>query len=108
VCNELIAPANTKKSKKKMSQSPDDIKTTELLNELNETVQNSITILEEVFENLPQYEYESTLEEEFSKLSIDKYQSPVEQKLNSGRQEMITDIQSILKKKSKYLKSLIH
>ncbi|KAL0818460.1 hypothetical protein ABMA28_008920 [Loxostege sticticalis] len=107
VCNELVAPTNTKKSKKKTSQSPDEIRTSELLNKLNEAVQNSIAFLEETFEKLPQYDYQSTLEEQFAKLNIDKYQNPVEPKLKNGRQDMINDVMNILKKKSKYLKSLI-
>lgn len=110
VCNELVAPTNTKKPKKKTNQSPDEMKTVELLNKLNETVQDSITFLEEVFENLPRYNFSSSpsLEELFSKLNIDdKYQSPVEQKLKNGRQDMVNDVRNILKKKSKYLKSLI-
>ncbi|XP_063833305.1 phagocyte signaling-impaired protein [Ostrinia nubilalis] len=107
VCNECMAPANTKKSKKKTNKSPDEIKTAQLLNKLNEAVQESITFLEESFEKLPEYNYQSTLEEQFSKLNISKYQSPVENKLKNGRQDMINDVRNILKKKSKYLKSLI-
>ncbi|RVE47920.1 hypothetical protein evm_007434 [Chilo suppressalis] len=110
VCNELVAPASTKKSKKKANQSPDEIKTTEHLNKLNETVQSSITFLEEAFEKLPLHRYESNLEKEFSKLTIDKQFGvcPVETKLQNGRQDMITEIQNLLKRKSQCLKSLIH
>ncbi|KAL4713645.1 hypothetical protein ACJJTC_002992 [Scirpophaga incertulas] len=108
VCNEFIAPAKAKKPKKKANLSPDEVKTIELLDKLNETVRDSIKVLSEIFENLPEYTYTSTLEEEFSRLSLEKYQNPVEQKLKNGRQDMITDIENILKTKEKYLKSLIH
>ncbi|XP_059048216.1 phagocyte signaling-impaired protein [Achroia grisella] len=106
VCNELTTPLNTKKSKKKTNQSPDEVKTTQLLNALNETVQDSITILEDIFENWPQYEFQTTLQEEFSIVNLEKYQSPIE-KLKQGRLDIIADVMNILSKKTKYLKSLI-
>lgn len=102
-----MAPANTKKSKKKTNQSPDEIKTSELLNKLNEAVQGSITFLEETFDKLPTYTFNTTLEDAFSKLNLDKHTSTVEKKLINGRQDMIEDVRKILKKKSKYLKSLM-
>lgn len=107
MCNELMAPANTKKSKKKANQSPDQIKTLETLSSLNDTVQDTIALLEDIFEKWPTYDYKSTLQDELAKLNIDnKYQCPVEQKLCSGLQDMLADVKNILKKKSKYLKSL--
>ncbi|XP_075983663.1 phagocyte signaling impaired [Anticarsia gemmatalis] len=107
VCNELTAPTNTKKSKKKTSQSPDELKTSELLNKLNETVQNSIITLENVLDNWPKYDFD-TLEQTLAKLTVDeKYQSPVENKLKNGREEMLNDVRNILKRKSKYLKTLL-
>lgn len=109
VCNELVAPTNTKKSKKKINHSPDELKTHKLLNKLNESVQNSIIFLEQIFNNWPQYEkFESTLEEEFCKLNLNnKYNSPVAQKLKNGQHDMVNDVKNILKKKSKYLQSLV-
>ncbi|XP_064074356.1 phagocyte signaling-impaired protein [Vanessa tameamea] len=108
VCNELTAPANTKKTKKKANQSPDQILTSELLSQLNDDVQDVIAYLEDVFEKWPTYDYSvSKLEDEMAKLDInDKYQCPVEQKLKNGLDEVLTDVKNILKKKSKYLKSL--
>ncbi|KAM3964040.1 LOW QUALITY PROTEIN: phagocyte signaling impaired [Aphomia sociella] len=106
ICNELVAPANTKKSKKKTNRSPDELKTSELLNTLNETVQESIAYLEDVFEKWPEYEFRTDLDVESSKINLDKYQRPV-QNLKNGRADMIADVRNILKKKSKYLKSLI-
>ncbi|XP_026740419.1 phagocyte signaling-impaired protein [Trichoplusia ni] len=108
VCNELFAPTNTKKSKKKTNQSPDELKTSELLNKLNETVQDSISFLENILDGWPQYELPNDLEQTLANLSIDnKYQSPVESKLKNGRDDMINDVRNILKRKSKYLKSLL-
>ncbi|XP_053616988.1 phagocyte signaling-impaired protein [Plodia interpunctella] len=108
VCNELVAPANTKKSKKKTNQSPDEVKTTDDLNKLNETVQESIAFLESIFDKWPHYETKSTLDEELKKLNLNKDKlDPVEQKLKQGRRDMIEDVKKILKNKSKYLKSLI-
>lgn len=107
VCNEVTAPANTKKSKKKTSQSPDQILTSELLSKINDDVQDIIAFLEDIFDNWPSYNYGFTLEDELMKLDItEKYQCPVEQKLKNGLQEVLTDIKSILKKKAKYLKTL--
>ncbi|KAJ8712829.1 hypothetical protein PYW08_008133 [Mythimna loreyi] len=108
VCNELFSPANTKKSKKKTSHSPDELKTSELLNELNQTVQNSIGFLENILDEWPKYEFANNLDENFAKLTLDdKYQSPVESKLKNGRDDMLTDVRNILKRKSKYLKTLL-
>lgn len=107
-CNELVTSSHTKKSKKKTNQSPDELQTSKLLNNLNETVQNSITFLEDLFEAWPKSDFAGTLEQELAKLSIeDKYQCPVEQKLKNGLQEMVNDVRNILKKKSKYLKTLV-
>ncbi|XP_041972025.1 phagocyte signaling-impaired protein [Aricia agestis] len=106
VCNELITPANTKKSKKKTNQSPDQIETTELLNKLNDEVQETITFVEEIFEDWPVYEYKSTLQEELEKLGLTDYQCTVGERLKSGVQEILEDVKNILKKKAKYLKSL--
>lgn len=108
VCNELTAPANTKKSKKKANQSPDQILTAELLSQLNDDVQDIIAHLEEVFDKWPTYDYSTAaIEDELAKLDInDKYQCPVEQKLKNGLQDILTDVKNILKKKSKYLKTL--
>ncbi|XP_038215805.1 phagocyte signaling-impaired protein [Zerene cesonia] len=107
VCNEFVAPANAKKSKKKTSQSPEQIKTIEMLNQLNDQVQQTIAQLEDIFENWPKFEYDTSLEDEFAKLNItNKYQSPVEQKLKSGMDDVLADVKNILKKKAKYLKSL--
>lgn len=110
VCNELFSPASTKKSKKKTNHSPDELKTSELLNKLNETVQNSISFLESILDEWPKYESASDLEQCLTKLNIDeveKYQSPVENKLKNGREQMLADVGNILKRKSKYLKSLL-
>ncbi|XP_047032978.1 phagocyte signaling-impaired protein [Helicoverpa zea] len=108
VCNELFSPANTKKSKKKTSQSPDELKTSELLNKLNAAVQNSITFIENILDEWPKYNFPNELHETFSKLILDeKYQSPVENKLKNGRDDMLNDVRNILKRKSKYLKSLL-
>lgn len=108
VCNELFAPSNTKKSKKKTNHSPDELKTSELLNKLNEAVQNSIGFLENILDELPNYEFGNDLEDKVAKLALDdKYQSPVENKLKNGRDDMINDVRNILKRKSKYLKSLL-
>lgn len=110
VCNELFSPASTKKSKKKIQHSPDELKTSELLNKLNETVQNSISFLENILDEWPQYEFKADIEETLATLSLEqeeKYQSPVENKLKNGRQDMLTDVGNILKRKSKYLKSLV-
>ncbi|KAG6464059.1 hypothetical protein O3G_MSEX014253 [Manduca sexta] len=108
VCNELITPPNTKKSKKKISQSPDEIKTLELLNKLNETVQSTITFIENLLDDWPNYEYSSTIEDVFAKLNLeDKYYNPVENRLKGGREDVLNDLRNILKKKSKYLKSLV-
>lgn len=109
VCNELVAPTNAKKSKKKINHSPDELKTHKLLNKLNEAVQNSICFLEQIFDNWPQYEkFDSTLEAEFCKLNLNnKYNSPVAQKLKNGQQDMVNDVKNILKRKSKYLQSLV-
>lgn len=102
----MVAPANTKKSKKKTNQSPDELKTSELLNNLNETVQSSISYLEGVLDDWPKYEF-GDLDQKLSKLTIDqKYQSPVESKLKTSREDMINDVTNILKRKSKYLKTL--
>ncbi|CAH2093565.1 unnamed protein product [Euphydryas editha] len=108
VCNELSAPANTKKSKKKANQSPDQILTAELLSQLNDDVQDIIAHLENVFDKWPIYDYGTTsIEDELAKLDFnDKYQCPVEQKLKNGLQDVLTDVKNILKKKSKYLKTL--
>ncbi|CAH0713545.1 unnamed protein product, partial [Brenthis ino] len=107
VCNEVTAPANTKKSKKKTNQSPDQILTSELLSKINDDVQDIIVFLEDIFDNWPSYNYGFTLEDELMKLDItEKYQCPVEQKLKNGLQEVLTDIKNILKKKAKYLKTL--
>ena len=107
VCNELAAPANAKKSKKKANQSPDQILTSEMLSKLNDDVQDTIAFLEDIFENWPSYDHQFTLEDELMKLDItQKYQCPVEQKLRNGLQEVLADVKNILKKKSKYLKSL--
>ncbi|XP_060806702.1 phagocyte signaling-impaired protein [Amyelois transitella] len=108
VCNELVAPTNAKKSKKKTNQSPDELKTVENLNKLNGAVQNTIAYLENVFDNWPQYECKTTLEEELEKLKLNnKATTSVEQKLKNGRRDMIDDVKKILKNKTKYLKSLI-
>ncbi|KAJ8711174.1 hypothetical protein PYW07_008416 [Mythimna separata] len=108
VCNELFSPANTKKSKKKTNHSPDELKTSALLNELNQTVQNSIGFLENILDEWPKYEFANNLDDNFAKLTLDdKYQSPVESKLKSGRDDMLTDVGNILKRKSKYLKTLL-
>ncbi|KAH9631356.1 hypothetical protein HF086_012144 [Spodoptera exigua] len=107
VCNELFSPASAKKSKKKTSHSPDEIKTSELLNELNNAVQTSITFLEHILDEWPKYEV-SNMDEILAKLTLDdKYQSPVENKLKTGRDDMLNDVRNILKRKSKYLKSLL-
>lgn len=108
VCNELTAPANTKKSKKKANQSPDQILTAELLSQINDDVQDIIAHLEEVFDKWPTYDYNTAaIEDEFAKLDInEKYQCPVEEKLKNGLQDILTDVKNILKKKSKYLKTL--
>ncbi|CAK1541799.1 unnamed protein product [Leptosia nina] len=107
VCNEYLAPAHAKKSKKKTTHSPEQIKTTETLNKLNDDVQTTITILEEIFEKWPTFSYEASLEEELAKLTLtNKYHSPVVQKLKSGFEEVLTDVKNNLKKKAKYLKSL--
>lgn len=106
VCNELSTPANTKKSKRKTNQSPDELKTAELLGQLNTTVQDSITELERIIEEWPKYSFTTTLEDELKKLSLDNYQSPVESKLNNGLSDVLNDLSNILKKKTKYLKSL--
>lgn len=106
VCNELFSPASAKKSKKKTNHSPDEIKTSELLNKLNNTVQTSIAFLENILDEWPKYE--ANIEEILAKLSLDdKYQSPVENKLKTGRDDMLNDVRNILKRKSKYLKSLL-
>lgn len=108
VCNELFSPASTKKSKKKTNHSPDELKTSELLNKLNQAVQNSITFLENILDEWPKYEFANNLDEILSNLTLDeKYQSPVENKLKNGRNDMLTDVGNILKRKSKYLKSLL-
>ncbi|CAH2229462.1 jg20847 [Pararge aegeria aegeria] len=107
VCNELTAPTNTKKSKKKTNQSPDQILTMELLSKLNDDVQDTISFLEDIFEKWPTYNYALNIEDELAKLEISsKYQCPVEQKLKNGLHEMLADVKNILKKKSKYLKTL--
>lgn len=106
VCNELFSPASAKKSKKKTNHSPDEIKTSELLNKLNNTVQTSIAFLENILDEWPKYEV--SIDEILAKLSLDdKYQSPVENKLKTGRDDMLNDVRNILKRKSKYLKSLL-
>ncbi|XP_045770596.1 phagocyte signaling-impaired protein [Maniola jurtina] len=107
VCNELSAPTNAKKSKKKTNQSPDQILTTEMLSKLNDDVQETISFLEDIFDKWPSYDYGLNIEDEFSKLGIsEKYQCPVEQKLKNGLHETLPDVKNILKKKSKYLKTL--
>ncbi|KAI8441951.1 hypothetical protein MSG28_005623 [Choristoneura fumiferana] len=106
VCNELSTPTNTKKSKRKTNQSPDELKTAELLSQLNTTVQDSITELERIIEEWPKYSFTTTLEDELKKLSLDNYQSPVETKLINGLSDVLNDLSNILKKKTKYLKSL--
>ncbi|XP_063540897.1 phagocyte signaling-impaired protein [Cydia strobilella] len=106
VCNELSTPTNTKKSKKKTSQSPDELRTSELLSDLNQSVQDSVSDIEQIIEDWPKYTFNSTLEQELNKLSLDKYQCPVQNKLNSGLKDVLSDLGNILKKKEKYLKSL--
>lgn len=107
VCNELTAPANIKKSKKKINQSPDELKTSELLNKLNDAVQSTIVSLEEILEAWPNYDY-GDLSQILSQLTVDeKYQCPVKNKLKNGREDMLNDVRNILKRKSKYLKTLI-
>lgn len=107
VCNEITTPTNTRRSKKKVSKSPDEIKSMELLSKLNNTVQNNIDSLEAVFDNLPLYS-SVVLENEFSKLDVsEKFVNPVEGKLNQGRLDMIADVKNVLRNKAKYLKSLI-
>ncbi|XP_061722814.1 phagocyte signaling-impaired protein [Cydia pomonella] len=106
VCNELSTPTNTKKSKKKTNQSPDELRTSELLSDLNQSVQDSISDIEQIIEDWPKYTFNSTLEQELNKLSLDKYQCPVQNKLNSGLKDVLSDLGNILKKKVKYLKSL--
>lgn len=107
VCNELTTPTNTKKSKKKTNQSPDQIVTTELLSKLNDDVQDTINFLEDIFDKWPTYDHGLSIEQELAKLDLsEKYQCPVEQKLRNGLQETFTDVKNILKKKSKYLKTL--
>ncbi|KOB67763.1 Phagocyte signaling-impaired protein [Operophtera brumata] len=92
---------------KKVSKSPDEMKSMEMLTKLNSTVQHNIASLEAVFENLPQYTSE-VVENEFSKLDIsEKFVNPVEGKLNQGRLDMIADVKNVLRNKAKYLKSLI-
>ncbi|KAJ2940291.1 hypothetical protein O0L34_g11865 [Tuta absoluta] len=111
VCGEFVTPASTRKSKKKTNHSPDELRTNELLNKLNETLQASIETVDSLFEKLPKYEItniSSTLDEDFAKLSLQSsYISPVEQNLRNGQTQMLNDVKNILKKKSKYLKSLI-
>lgn len=78
-----------------------------MLSKLNDDVQDTIAFLEDTFDKWPSYNYGFTLEDELIKLDItDKYQCPVEQKLKNGLQEVLTDVKNILKKKSKYLKTL--
>lgn len=108
VCNELVAPAS-RKAKKRASQSPDELKTSEALTQLNLAVQETITALEDAFLAWPTYNVESTLEDAMRALSLDRqnYVCPVESRLNSTRNELISDVTSTLKKKVKYLKSLV-
>lgn len=106
LCNEVVIPANTKKSKKKTSQSPDQLELSEHLNKINDAVQDIIVFLEDVFDKWTEYDYTSTLQEELEKLDIKDYTCSVPQKLKNGLQEVLTDVKNILKKKSKYLKTL--
>lgn len=107
VCNEITTPTNQKKSKRKVTKSPDELEAVEMLAKLNAIVQDNITSLECVFDNLPTYA-SVNLENELSKLEInDKFVNPVQAKLNQGRLDMIADVKNILKSKTKYLKSLI-
>ncbi|CAF4802929.1 unnamed protein product [Pieris macdunnoughi] len=106
VCNEHLAPAHAKRNKKKASQSPEQIQIIEILSKLNDDVQETIAILEDIFENWPKFDYQSSLEAELEKLTISKYQTPVEQKLKNGLDDVLADVKNILKNKAKYLKSL--
>ncbi|OWR55035.1 putative Phagocyte signaling-impaired protein [Danaus plexippus plexippus] len=107
VCNEVTAQNNKKKSKRKTNQSPDQILTNQMLSVLNDDVQDIVSFLEEIFDNWPSFDYNNSLEEQMTKLDInDKYQCPVKQKLKDGIQEIVADVKTMLKKKSKYLKSL--
>lgn len=113
VCHEYVTPstanANTKKSKKKANQSPEEIKTLESLTKLNETLQNCIITLENTLEQIPSYDNltKLSLEGELSKLNIRHFACPVRSKLKHGREEIVNDVKNVLKKKIKYLKSLI-
>lgn len=109
----MITPnsTNTKKSKKKASkggaESPDDIKNTDVLNQLNQTVQQCVLFVDSVFEQLPSFDYNNSLEDQMSQMNLnDGFTNPVPNKLKTGFSDVSNEIRNLMNKKVKYLKSL--
>lgn len=108
VCHEMTLGQvdKHKKNKKKSTSKPqEEVKACELLNRLNQTLQDTLLFVISIFQQLPTFSTNLTLEQQFSTLNlVEDYTCCVEGKLRSGYCDMANDIIKILTKKLKYLK----
>ncbi|XP_068623793.1 phagocyte signaling-impaired protein [Battus philenor] len=101
VCHDLVAPANSKKTKKKPNQSPDQLETSRLLNELNEDMVELLKFAEQHVDAWPRFECEAGAEG-----AEDEQQRAVAGKLRRSYDDALRYAKETLEAKVKYLKSL--